>query len=709
LGESYSNIISNNLKLKEWQVVNTIKLLEEGSTVPFISRYRKEATGEMDEVKIAQVKDDLEKLVEIDARRVFILTEIEKQDKLTDELKSEIGSAETLTELEDLYLPYKPRKKTRAQAAREKGLEELAGIIFGQEDETPEKTAEKFLNEEVGTVEDALQGARDIIAEWVNEDKKARDSIRDIFSKKAVIRSRIYEGLEESGAKYRDYFEFDEELKKCPSHRLLAMRRGEKEEYLKVSITIDAEEALEVLDNIFITGSNKSSEEVGIAIEDGYKRLLYPSIENEFSRESRQKADREAIKVFTNNLRQLLMAPILGKKRVIALDPGFRTGCKVVVLNEQGDLLKNDTIYPNPPQKDLAASEAKLIKLVAEFRIDAIAIGNGTASRETREFVDNIDFGRKISVFAVSENGASIYSASRTAREEFPDQDVTVRGAVSIGRRLMDPLAELVKIDPKNLGVGQYQHDVDQAELKKSLDQVVESCVNMVGVNLNTASRHLLNYVSGLGQVLASNIVNHRQENGPFSSRRELLKVARLGEKAYQQCAGFLRIQGGKNPLDNTSVHPESYYIVEKMAGDMDVDIPDLIKNGSLQEKIRLDDYVDDNTGLPTLKDIMAELAKPGRDPRDKISVFEFKKGIKSLEDLQVGMMMPGIVTNVTNFGAFVDVGVKQDGLVHISQLSHDFIKDPNDVVSLHQEVKVKVLDIDLDRQRIQLSIKDAD
>ena len=705
---SYSEIISGNLNLRKWQVENTIKLLEEGSTVPFISRYRKEATGVMDEVQVEGVRQNLEKLVEIDARRTFILAEIEKQDKLTEELKSQIEAAGTLTQLEDLYLPYKPKKKTRAEAAREKGLEELAEIIFAQDESHPEKAAERFLNEDVETVGEALQGARDIVAEWINEDKKARDMIRELFRKQAVIKSRIYEGLEASGAKYRDYFDFQEEISKCPSHRLLAMRRGEKEEYLKVSIIIDDAEAEGRLEKIYITGSGKSSEEVKKAVGDSYRRLLCPSIENEFARESRERAERDAIKVFAANLRQLLMAPILGQKRVIALDPGFRTGCKAAVLDEQGDLLKNDTIYPNPPQKDLEGSEKKLAGLVRDYSIDAIAIGNGTASRETREFVDNTDFGRDVSVFVVSENGASIYSASKTAREEFPDHDVTVRGAVSIGRRLMDPLAELVKIDPKNLGVGQYQHDVDQAELKKSLDRVVESCVNMVGVNLNTASRHLLNYVSGLGPVLASNIVEHRKENGPFASRQELMKVARLGKKAFQQCAGFLRIREGRNPLDNTSVHPESYYIVEKMASDTDADISALITDKTLQGKIRLDHYIDEDNGLPTLNDIMAELAKPGRDPREKISLFEFKKGVRSMEDLETGMILPGIVTNITNFGAFVDVGVKQDGLVHISHLAHDFVKDPNDVVSLHQEVKVKVLDVDMERKRIQLSIRDA-
>jgi uncharacterized protein len=704
----YIDIISVILKLKKWQVENTIKLLGERATVPFISRYRKEATGELDEVEITGIQESLTRLVEIDSRRETILKEIEKQGKLTGELKKQIEDAATLTELEDIYLPYKQKRKTRGMVAKEKGLEELAEIIFEQRETDPEKAAKEFLNEKVETVEDALQGARDIIAEWINEDRKARDSIRDIFKKEAVIRSKLHKGLEESGAKYRDYFDFEEELKKCPSHRLLATRRGEKEEYLKVLIMINEETAVQALEKIFIKTSNRSSEEVRLAVKDSYRRLLSSSIETEFAKESKEKADMEAIKVFTANLRQLLMAPVLGRKRVMAIDPGFRTGCKVVVLNEQGDLLLNDTIYPNPPQNDIEGSMKKLSELSEKYSIDAIAIGNGTASRETKEFVDSIDFGRNISVFVVSENGASIYSASKTAREEFPDRDVTVRGSVSIGRRLMDPLAELVKIDPKNLGVGQYQHDVDQGELKKSLDRVVESCVNMVGVNLNTASRYLLTYVSGLGPVLALNIINHRSENGPFRSRDELLRIPRLGGKAYEQCAGFLRIQDGANPLDNSAVHPESYYIVERMAGDLEVDISDLISNADISEKIRLEDYTDDKVGLPTLKDIIKEIAKPGRDPREKISVFEFKKSIKSIEDLQTGMILPGIVTNITNFGAFVDIGVKQDGLVHISQLSHDFVRDPNEVVMLHQEVKVKVLNIDIGRKRIQLSIKDA-
>ena len=705
----YIDIIAGVLKLKKWQVENTIKLFEEGATVPFISRYRKEATGECDEVAVTDIRDNLARLIEIDSRRETILKEIEKQGKLSTELKEQIEDSATLTELEDIYLPYKQKKKTKGTVAKEKGLEDLAKIIFDQGDIDPGEEAKKFINDKVKTIAEALLGARDIIAEWINEDKKARDTVRDIFRKEAKVRSKLYEGLEESGAKYRDYFDFEEDLARCPSHRLLAMRRGEKEEYLKVSINIDEETALMALEKIFIiANSNKSSEHIKIAIKDGYKRLLLPSIENEFAKESKGEADGEAIKVFTANLRQLLMAPILGQKRVLAIDPGYRSGCKIIVLNEQGDLLLNDMIYPHPPQLKIADSELKLTDLAEEYRVDAIAIGNGTASRETKDFVDSIDFGRDMGVFVVSENGASIYSASKVAREEFPDKDVTVRGSVSIGRRLMDPLAELVKIDPKNMGVGQYQHDVDQAELKKSLDQVVVSCVNLVGINLNTASRHLLTYVSGLGPGLALNIVNYRAKNGPFCFRDELLKVPRMGGKAFEQCAGFLRIQDGKNPLDNSAVHPESYYIVEKMAADMDTSIMDLISVGEIQENIKLADYVDDKVGLPTLKDILQELSKPGRDPRDKISAFEFKKGIKNMEDLQIGMILPGIVTNITNFGAFIDIGVKQDGLVHISQLSHDFVQNPNDIVLLHQEVKVKVTDIDPGRKRIQLSLKDA-
>jgi len=706
---SHISTISGELKIKPWQVENTLKLLSEDCTVPFISRYRKEATGELDEIAVTQVRDRAIKLVEMEQRRLSIKAEIERQGKLTDELKEQIENANTLTELEDLYLPYRPKRKTRATVAKEKGLEELAVIIFNQDTGTePEIEADRFLNEKVENIYDALQGAQDIIAEWVSEDKNARESVRELFKKNAFLSSGSVSGLEEEGSKYKDYFDYTEELKKCPSHRLLAIRRGEKEGYLKVSISIIEEDAIDCLKKLFIKNKSKSSGIVENAVKDSYKRLIEPSIETEFAKSSKEIADDEAIKVFDENLRQLLMAPFLGQARVLALDPGFRTGCKLVVLNEQGDLLLNDTIYPNPPQNLQAESRLKVMELVEKFGIEAIAIGNGTASRETRDFIESLDFGKDIKVFVVSESGASIYSASMVAREEFPQHDVTVRGAVSIGRRLMDPLAELVKIDAKNLGVGQYQHDVDQLKLKQNLDSVVESCVNRVGVNLNTASRHLLTYVSGLGPALALGIVNFRQENGPFKSRAELLKVPRMGEKVFTQCAGFLRIQGGENPLDNSAVHPESYYIVEKMAKDMAVDISVLISDEKQRKGIIGEKYTDEKTGLPTLRDILSELEKPGRDPRKKITVFEFKKGINTIEDLQPGMVLPGIITNLTNFGVFVDIGVKQDGLVHISQISRDFIKSPAEKVSLHQEVLVKVLDIDIPRKRIQLSIKDA-
>jgi uncharacterized protein len=706
---SHISTISGELKIKPWQVENTLKLLSEDCTVPFISRYRKEATGELDEIAITQVRDRAIKLVEMEQRRLSITAEIERQGKLTTELKEQIENAATLTELEDLYLPYRPKRKTRATVAKEKGLEELAVIIFKQDTGTdPEIEAERFLNEKVENIQDALQGAQDIIAEWVSEDKNARESVRELFKKHAFLSSGSISGLEEEGSKYKDYFDYIEELKKCPSHRLLAIRRGEKEGYLKVSISVSEEDAIDYLKKLFVKNKSRSAEIVENAIKDSYKRLIAPSIETEFAKLSKEIADEEAIKVFDENLRQLLMAPFLGQARVLALDPGFRTGCKLVILNEQGDLLLYDAIYPNPPQNLQAESRLKVMELVKKFGIEAIAIGNGTASRETRDFIESIDFGKDLKVFVVSESGASIYSASVVAREEFPGHDVTVRGAVSIGRRLMDPLAELVKIDAKNLGVGQYQHDVDQLKLKQNLDSVVESCVNRVGVNLNTASRHLLTYVSGLGPGLALDIVNFRKENGPFKSKEELLKVPRMGEKVFTQCAGFLRIQGGKNPLDNSAVHPESYYIVEKMAKDLAIDISVLISDEKQRKVIIPEKYTDSRTGLPTLRDILCELEKPGRDPRKKITVFEFKKGINTIEDLQPGMVLPGIITNMTNFGVFVDIGVKQDGLVHISQISKDFIKSPAEKVSLHQEVLVKVLDIDIPRKRIQLSIKDA-
>ena len=700
--------IANELSLKKWQVENTLKLLEEEATVPFIARYRKEATGELDETGIAAIKEKHSKLIDLDKRKQVILKEIKKQGKLTDELKKQIDEAQAMTGLEDIYLPYKPRKKTRGTMAREKGLEELAKILFKQKEDKIDAAASRFLNEKVKDIREALRGARDIIAEWVNEDKKARDAIREIFEKQARIRSAVIKGREEGGIKYRDYFNFAEELDKCPSHRLLALRRGEKEKYLRISITIEEENAVAALEKIFIKNNTEASSQVSVAIRDSFKRLLASSIETEFAKDSKETADREATTVFAQNLRQLLMAPILGQKKVLAMDPGYRTGCKLVCLDRQGDLEHNDTVYPHPPQKEVEKSRKKMAELCNKSGTQAIAIGNGTAGRETKEFVDSIDFDQDIKVFMVNESGASIYSASKAAREEFPGYDATVRGAVSIGRRLMDPLAELVKIDPKNLGVGQYQHDVDQEKLKLSLTRVVESCVNTVGVNLNTASRHLLTYVSGLGPGVALNIVNYRTQNGPFKSRQQLLDIPRMGDKAYEQCAGFLRIQDGSQPLDNSAVHPESYMIVEQMAEDLGSSIGELMAREELREKIDPRDYISDSAGLPTLKDILSELAKPGRDPRKKITVFEFRKGVNTLEDLDVGMILPGIITNITNFGAFVDIGIKTDGLVHISQLSHDYVKNPTDIVHLHQEVKVKVIDIDLQRERIQLSLKDA-
>lgn len=704
----YSHIISAKTGLAGTNVVNTLKLLTDGATIPFISRYRKEMTGSMDEEQVAEVKLWYEKLQELDKRREAILKSIASQDKLTEELKKKILTCESLTELEDLYLPYKPKKRTRAGIAREKGLEPLAKIIMNQKELNIEGKAEEFLNDKISSVEEALKGARDIIAEWISENQKARDSVRRLFSREAIISSKIIKGKEEEGIKYKDYFEFSELLKKCPSHRLLAMRRGESEGLLRLHIGPDEEKAVELVSSIFVDGYYDVSREVELAAEDSCKRLLLPSIENEFKGISKENADDEAIRVFTENLRQLLLASPLGQKSVLAIDPGYRTGCKVVCLDRQGNLLHNETIYPHPPQEDKKGAKKKISTLVQQYNIEAIAIGNGTAGRETENFIRTIKYDRDIAVFVVSESGASVYSASKVAREEFPEYDVTVRGAVSIGRRLMDPLAELVKIDPKSIGVGQYQHDVDQTKLKNSLDMVVESCVNGVGVNLNTASKHLLTYVSGLGPVLAQNIVDYRKENGAFSTRKDLLKVTRMGAKAFEQSAGFLRIDNAANPLDNSAVHPESYYIVEKMAKDQSCELKDLITSAEIRNKIKIQNYTDEKTGIPTLKDILEELAKPGRDPRKSIKVFEFSKDVFKIEDLKEGMVLPGIVTNITNFGAFVDVGVKQDGLVHISMLANRFVKDPNEIVKLHQHVKVKVLEVDATRKRIQLSMKDV-
>ncbi|MFO7655998.1 MAG: Tex family protein [Bacteroidales bacterium] len=699
-------LLSKQFSLAPWQIENTLRLLADGATIPFISRYRKEATGSLDEVQVSDLKDQHAKLTELDKRRETILKSIEEQGKLTDELKQKITQANTLTELEDLYLPYKPKKKTRASMAREKGLEPLAQILMNQKEMDIEARAAEYLNEQVETIEDALQGARDIIAEWVNENKRARDMIRNLFGREALIYSKLIKGKDQEGIKYKDYFDFSEPLSKCPSHRLLAVFRGEEEDFLKVFIEPDEAHGIEALESVFVKGYYDVSRQVGIAVKDSYKRLLAPSIETEFRQSAKEKADHEAIRVFAENLRQLLMAPPLGQKRVMAIDPGYRTGCKVVCLDAQGNLLHNETIYPHPPQNETGKAAKKIDTLVSQYKIEAIAIGNGTAGRETEKFIKFLKFDRDLQLFIVNEAGASVYSASKVAREEFPDYDVTVRGSVSIGRRLMDPLAELVKIDPKSIGVGQYQHDVDQNKLKEGLDQVVESCVNAVGVEVNTASKHLLTYVSGLGPQLAQNIIDYRNENGPFKSRDDLKKVPRMGPKAYEQAAGFLRIRDGVNPLDNSAVHPESYHIVEKMARDMNAGIPDLLIKEELRGGIDIKKYIDEKVGMPTLKDIMNELAKPGRDPRTGIKIFEFAEGVFSIDDVKPSMELPGIVTNITNFGAFVDIGVKQDGLVHISQLADMFVKNPLDVVKLNQHVKVKVLEVDVERKRIQLTMK---
>lgn len=707
--EQFSQLIAAELKLPIHRIENTLKLLTEGATIPFISRYRKEATGGLDEVQISDIHTRYEKLCELAKRKETILSTIEEQGKLTDELRRRIADCWDSTELEDIYLPYKPKRKTRAEAARQKGLEPLAMLLMMQRENNLSARVRTFVKGDVKDEEEALKGARDIIAEQVNEDERARNLMRNQFSRQAVITAKVVKGkeTEESAAKYRDYFDFSEPLKRCTSHRLLAIRRGESEGILKVSISpADEEECNTRLERQFVRGNNECARQVAEAVRDAYKRLLKPSIETEFAALSKEKADEEAIRVFAGNLRQLLLAPPLGQKRVMGIDPGFRTGCKIVCLDAQGGLLHNEAIYPHPPKSEYSLAARKLVKLVEQYKIEAIAIGNGTASRETEQFVTSQRYDREVQVFVVSEDGASIYSASKTAREEFPDYDVTVRGAVSIGRRLIDPLAELVKIEAKSIGVGQYQHDVDQTQLKAALDQTVESCVNLVGVNVNTASKHLLTYVSGLGATLAQNIVDYRTENGAFRSRRELMKVPRMGAKAFEQCAGFLRIPQAENPLDNSAVHPESYAIVERMAKDLHCTVADLIRDKGLRERIRIEDYVSDTVGIPTLTDIMQELDKPGRDPRQKIQVFEFDKNVRTIDDLQEGMELPGIVTNITNFGCFVDIGIKENGLVHISQLSDQFISDPTSVVSIHQHVRVKVLSIDRERKRIQLTMK---
>jgi uncharacterized protein len=701
-------LVARKLGLQEWQVENTIRLMDGGATIPFISRYRKEMTGSLDEVKLMHIKEEYDRLKELDARKEAVIKSIEEQEKMTPELRQKIDAAATMAELEDIYLPYRPKRRTRATIAREKGLEPLALVIMGQTLNDPALKAEEFLNDEVKTVDEALSGASDIIAEWVSEDERARKQLRYLFEKEAVIYSRVVKGKEAEGIKYSDYYDWSEPLKKCPSHRLLAMRRGEDEGFLRLSIEPNENHALEMLNSVFIKGVNASSEIVEGAVKDSWKRLLSSSMETEFRNLSKEKADIEAITVFADNLRQLLLGSPLGEKNVLAIDPGFRTGCKIVCLDRQGNLVHNETIYPHPPQNETAMSIKKILSLVNAYKIEAIAIGNGTASRETEDFIKWVKFDSDIQVFVVSEAGASIYSASKVAREEFPDYDVTVRGAVSIGRRLMDPLAELVKIDPKSIGVGQYQHDVDQQKLQKSLDDVVISCVNAVGVEVNTASKHLLTYVSGLGPQLAQNIVDYRTEKGPFRSRKELLEVKRMGAKAFEQSAGFLRIRNADNPLDASAVHPESYHVVEKMSGDLGCDIKELISNENKRKELRLEKYITPSTGLPTLRDILDELAKPGRDPRSRIKEFSFAD-VHSMEDLTAGMVVPGIVTNITKFGAFVDIGIKQDGLVHVSNMSKSYTSDPSKVVKLHQHVMVKVLAVDIDRKRIQLSMKDVD
>ncbi|HQI70296.1 MAG TPA: Tex family protein [Bacteroidales bacterium] len=707
---NHAQKISKDLGIQQKQVENTIYLLDNGATVPFIARYRKELTGSLDEVQISDIRDLNHQLIELDKRRTTILESVREQEKLTPELEKSIMEAQSMSELEDLYLPYRPKRKTRATIARAKGLEPLATIIMAQENTDIELKAAEFVDEEKGvhSVDEAIAGACDIIAEWINENNQIRSRIRILFEKESVISSRVVKGKEIEGRNYEMYYEMNEPLIKSPSHRVLAMFRGETEGFLKISIEPDAEKAVEIIERNVIKARNKASDLVKNAITDSYKRLLQPSMETEMRQLAKERADNEAIRVFAGNLKQLLLAPPLGQKTVLAIDPGFRTGCKVVVLDKNGKLLHNETIYPHPPQNEMKQAINKIESLVDAYKIEAIAIGNGTAGRETENFVRRIKFKKDVIAIVVNESGASVYSASAVAREEFPDYDVTVRGSVSIGRRLMDPLAELVKIDPKSIGVGQYQHDVNQNALQKSLEDVVVSCVNSVGVDLNTASKELLTYVSGVGPVLAKNIVEFRNKNGSFSARGGLKNVPRFGEKAFEQAAGFLRITNAENPLDASAVHPESYEIVNKMASTLSCSVPDLMKDETLRKKIKLQEFITEKAGLPTLNDIMQELAKPGRDPRQKFDLFEFDKNIHDIKDLIPGMELPGIVTNITAFGAFVDIGVHQDGLVHISQMAGRFIANPNEVVKLNQKVKVKVVSVDTDRKRIQLSMKDV-
>ena len=701
----FISLISTSLQLTEKQAKNTIQLLNEGATIPFISRYRKELTDGLDEVQLSDIADQYTKLCELTKRKISILKSIDEQAKISPELSERIDNCWNINELEDIYLPYKPKRRTRAEIAREKGLEPLAKLIMKQQSNDVKQIAKEFVKNSIENIDDALSGARDIIAEWINESETARNSIRIIFAREAIISSKLIKAKEDEAQKYRDYFDMSEKLNRCSSHRLLAMRRAESEGFLRINISADDAQCLEKLERIFVKTKNESSKQVAEAVADAYKRLLKPSIETEFASESKAKADTEAIRVFAENLRQLLLAPPLGQKRVLGIDPGFRTGCKVVCLDMQGNLIHNETIYPHPPVNESSKAMRKVQKMVEAYDIQAIAIGNGTAGRETEQFIQNTRFDREVKLFMVSENGASIYSASKIAREEFPDYDVTVRGAVSIGRRLMDPLAELVKIDPKSIGVGQYQHDVDQSQLKKALDQTVENAVNRVGVNLNTASKHLLTYISGLGPQLAQNIVDYRAQNGAFKSRKQLMKVPKMGSKSFEQCAGFLRIPTAENILDNSAVHPESYNIVEAMANDLKVDVKDLIMNKDLKKSLDLQKYISSSVGIPTLNDIIQELDKPGRDPRSTIKVFEFDANVKTISDLRIGMELAGIITNITNFGAFVDIGIKENGLIHISNMAERYISNPAEVVSVHQHVKVRILEVDIDRKRVQLKL----
>ena len=710
MNETHIPKIAQELGLISKQVQATADLLNEGATIPFIARYRKEATDSLDEVAITAVRDRLNQLMELDKRREAILKSLEERGQLTDELKEKILSAETMVVLEDIYLPYRPKRRTRATVAKEKGLEPLAQLLFTQDDMDPVTEAAAFVDPEKGvaSADDALAGARDIIAEWVNEDQTARARLRDGYSSKAVFKSTVIQEKEAEGIKYKDYFDWEEPVNKAPSHRILAMRRGEKEGFITLRVLPPEDEALDILDGLFVKGEGPASQQVKISVHDSYKRLLSPSMETEIRLATKKRADEEAIRVFVENLRQLLLASPLGQKNVLAIDPGFRTGCKVVCLDRQGKLLHTETIYPLQSEKSAVDAGSKILEMCERFHIEAIAVGNGTAGRETETFIRGLDLSKNIQVVMVNESGASVYSASEVARQEFPDRDVTVRGAVSIGRRLMDPLAELVKIDPKSIGVGQYQHDVDQGALKSSLDDVVVSCVNHVGVEVNTASKQLLTYVSGLGPQLAKGIVEYRNEHGPFRSREGLRQVPRLGPKAFEQAAGFLRIRDGENPLDRSAVHPESYPIVDTMARDLGCLVLDLMRDDKLRKRIDLKQYVSEKVGLPTLNDILSELSKPGRDPREQFETFRFAEEVKKIEDVKPGMKLPGIVTNLTAFGVFVDVGVHQDGLVHISELSHRFVKNPAELVKVHQKVSVTVLDVDLKRRRISLSMKDS-